>query len=365
MDMENPVTDMDMVKRMSNDIPKAEERFVDDEPLVSVVIPVYNVSCYLPQCLESVILQTYRNLEILIIDDGSTDDSGSICDRYVKGDDRIRVFHTPNKGIASARNLGLENVNGQYISFVDSDDWMGPHAIETLLRAAKRTGSDIVDARYFVEYVGNTVNSTAGTKYSHTFQGEAIMTAFAEGWIDNMVWNKLYRAECFTDVRFPVGRTYEDVAVVWKLLKNPADHAGTVTALSDELFHYRIRKGSISNNWTPQNTRDSWIMYGTKFEILSDHPEKPLAECFRPIYRMWRSYHGYSKEEKAEVKELVLEMQAFSKKHFFTIMKGNYSAFTKLTCLLSQSRSAPAMWIGYYAGNFKKVFKDRKYKMFD
>ena len=355
----------DMVKRLSNDTPKASEGFVNDEPLVSVVMPVYNVSRYLPQCLESVILQTYRNLEIIIIDDGSTDDSGDICERYAKRDNRIHVFHSPNRGLASARNLGLKNTRGQYISFVDSDDWIEPHAIETLLKTAKITGSDIIDARSCAEYAGNTIHSQAKTKYSHTFHGQDILPAFAEGWIDNMVWNKLYRAECFTDVRFPVGRTYEDVAIVWKLLKDLADHAGIATVLSDELFHYRIRKGSISNSWTPKNTRDSWTMYGTKFEVLSDYPEKPLAECFRPIYRMWRSYHGYSKEEKAEVKDLVLEMQAFSKKHFHTIMKGDYSNFTKLTCLLSQSKSAPAMWIGYYLGNFKKVFKDRKYKMFD
>ena len=365
MAMENPVMVTDTEKRMNKDITKASEEFVNDAPLVSVVIPVYNVSRYLPQCLDSVISQTYRDLEILIIDDGSADDSGDICDRYAKRDDRIHVFHTPNGGVASARNLGLDNAGGQYISFIDSDDWIEPHAIETLLRAAKLTESDTIDARYCVEYVGNTVHNPAGAKYSHTFHGGAILSAYAEGWIDNLVWNKLYRAECFTDFRFPVGQTYEDVAVVWKLMKNLTDNAGIVTALSDELFHYRIRKGSISNTWSPQNTKDSWMTYGDKFELLSDYPEKPLAECFRPIYRLWRSYHGYSKEEKAEVKELVLEMQAFSKKHFHTIMKGNYSNFTKLTCLLSQSKSAPAMWIGYYLGNFKKVFKDRKYRMFD
>lgn len=158
MAMENPVMVTATEKRMNKDITKASEEFVNDAPLVSVVIPVYNVSRYLPQCLDSVISQTYRNLEILIVDDGSTDDSGDICDRYANGDDRIRVFHTPNGGIASARNLALENVKGQYISFLDSDDWIERHAIETLLRAARLTESDIVDARYYIEYMGNTVN---------------------------------------------------------------------------------------------------------------------------------------------------------------------------------------------------------------
>ena len=106
------------------------DRYTTNERLVSVIIPVYNVSRYLPQCFDSVTSQTYRNLEIIVIDDGSTDDSGIICDQYAEKDDRIHVIHTDNRGLASARNLGLENVSGEYISFIDSDDWIEPHAID-------------------------------------------------------------------------------------------------------------------------------------------------------------------------------------------------------------------------------------------
>ena len=124
------------------------EGFNTDDPLVSVIIPVYNVSRYLLQCLDSVISQTWRNLEIIIIDDGSTDGSGRICDQYADRDDRIKVIHSPNRGLSAARNLGLENLKGQYIAFVDSDDLIEPHAIETLIRTALLTESHIVTAGF-------------------------------------------------------------------------------------------------------------------------------------------------------------------------------------------------------------------------
>ena len=136
---------------------------IPDEPLVSVIIPVYNVSRYLPKCLDSVISQTWRNLEIIVIDDGSTDGSGSICDQYAKRDDRIKVIHSPNRGLSSARNLGLDNLRGQFISFIDSDDWIEPDAVETLVKAALLTGSYIVTAGFCHEYVGKTVHTSTRT----------------------------------------------------------------------------------------------------------------------------------------------------------------------------------------------------------
>ena len=110
--------------------------YIEKKPLVSVIIPVYNVSRYLPQCLDSVTSQTYQNLEIVIVDDGSTDGSGSICAHYAERDDRILLIRSENKGLASARNLGLGSICGEYISFIDSDDWVEPHMIEKLLEAA-------------------------------------------------------------------------------------------------------------------------------------------------------------------------------------------------------------------------------------
>ena len=109
--------------------------------MISVIVPVYNVELYLRKCLNSVVNQTYRDLEILIIDDGSTDGSGEICDEYRK-DERVRVFHTDNRGLSCARNLGLDNATGEWIGFVDSDDWIEPDMYEVLIRRAEETGAD-------------------------------------------------------------------------------------------------------------------------------------------------------------------------------------------------------------------------------
>ena len=339
--------------------------YITSEPLVSIIIPVYNVSRYLPQCFDSVTSQTYRNLEIIVIDDGSTDDSGSICDQYAEKDDRIHVIHTDNRGLASARNLGLENVSGEYISFIDSDDWIEPQTIEMFIRGALETEADIVNARYCSEYMGRTIHSSIEKVYSYIYFGQDILSAFAEGKFGNVVWNKFYRAECFRDIRFPDGHNYEDIAVVWKIMKNLAESGGMVTALSDELIHYRVRKNSISHTYMLNNVTDSWNAYLAKYEALPDYQDKLLVECFRPIRRMWMNYCSYSKEDKVEAQKIIQEMHSFSKKNFHRVMKGNYSKQMKLFCILTQSRSAATMWIGYCGGKLRRVLKGGKYKMFD
>ena len=350
---------------MTGNTLRAAEGFPTNDLLVSVIIPVYNVSRYLPQCFDSVTSQTYRNLEIIVIDDGSTDDSGSICDQYAEKDNRIHVIHTDNRGLASARNLGLENVSGEYISFIDSDDWIEPQTIETFIGAALATEADIVNARYYTEYVGRTVHRPTRKEDSHIYLGQDILSAYAEGKFGNVVWNKFYRAECFRDIRFPDGHNYEDVAIIWKLMKNLAESGGVVTALSDELIHFRIRTSSISHTCTFKNVVDSWNAFIAKYKALPDYRDKLLVECFGSIGRMWMNYCSYSKEDKAEAQKIIQEMHSFSKKNFHRVMKGNYPNLTKMSCILTQSRSAPAMWIGFCGGKLRRVLKDRKYKMFD
>ena len=119
--------------------------------MISVIVPVYNVKPYLRKCLDSIINQSYRDLEILIIDDGSTDGSGDICDEYRK-DDRIKVFHTENRGLSAARNLGLDSASGDWIGFVDSDDWIEPDMYEVLIRKGEETGADVVECGSLFEY---------------------------------------------------------------------------------------------------------------------------------------------------------------------------------------------------------------------
>ena len=351
--------------RMECEIQMDSIEYIEKTPLVSVIIPVYNVSRYLPQCLDSVTGQTYQNLEIVIVDDESTDGSGSICAHYAERDDRIRLIRSENRGISSARNRGLEKISGTFIAFLDSDDWIEPHTIETLVRAARQTDADIVVANRSFEYVGKTIRSDVRSKRAHTYYEQDILGAFAEGKFRDIVWNKLYASACFGSTRFPEGHTYEDVCVTWKLMKSLAENGGAVTVLGEELFHHRVRKSSISHTWTVNNIRSSWRAYLAKYRALPDYQEQLLPQCIESITRMWISYPGYSKKEKENAQKTIREMQAFSKKNIFRIMRGNYSKSVKMTCLLSQTRSLPAMWIAIWENKLRQVLEAEHYILFD
>lgn len=334
-------------------------------PLVSVVIPVYNVSRYLPQCMDSVIRQTYRNMEIILVDDGSTDGSGRICDEYAQRDARVCVVHSLNKGLASARNLGLDHIRGEYISFVDSDDWIEPHTIETLISTAINTGADIAVAGRCSEYIGKTVSTQKKDYDIKVFQGEEILEAYAKGVFYDVVWNKLYCRECFDRITFPDGHNYEDVFTTPSLLGDAAEQGKKVAAVSEELFHFRMRKSSITHTYSLGNLVDCWEAYHRKFEVMPEYKELLLSSCYMAIGRMWRTYCGLSREERAEAASVVRKMQELSREQFLLVMKGNYSRITKLICLVSQSRAAVVLWGCYFWGRGCSLNRNAKYRLFE
>ncbi|MDO5139834.1 MAG: glycosyltransferase family 2 protein, partial [Oscillospiraceae bacterium] len=131
----------------------------EGRPLLSLIIPVYNVRPYLAECLDSAVSQTLKDMEIVIVDDGSTDGCGQICDSYAACDERVTVCHTENKGLAAARNYGLDRICGKYVAFLDSDDWLEDDALQKLLEAIERHGADIAVCSFANEYDGKTVPS--------------------------------------------------------------------------------------------------------------------------------------------------------------------------------------------------------------
>ena len=247
--------------------------------LISVIIPVYNVREYLPQCLDSVIRQTYQNIEILVVDDGSTDGSLLICDEFAGKDPRIRVIRAVHGGISAARNIGIENANGVYLTFFDGDDWMEPDAIDTYVRIAKQTGADISCIGSSTEYVdrthhpkiglptdvGETVELDDGRKV-RVFRGGDVLTAYVNSQFREVVWNKMFRAEVFAGIRFAEGRTYEDVDLTWRIMKNLAESGGTAAVLSDELIHSRMRRSSITHTHSLKNIMDHWLAQYGRYE---------------------------------------------------------------------------------------------------
>ena len=339
----------------------------EGDPLVSIIIPVYNVSHYLPQCLESVIHQTYQNIEIIIVDDGSTDDSKDICDQYANNDNRIRVIHTDNKGLASARNLGVDNAAGTYLSFIDSDDWMELHTIHTLVKAAEQMTADIVCAKRCLEYVGKTVHSQGDRERVQVFHGEEIISAYVSGVFRDVVWNKLYRADRFAQIRFPDGHNYEDAFTTWKRMKKLSDEGGTVVAISEELFHFRVRKSSITHTVKIQTLMDCWNACCERNEGLPEYQEKLTASCYGAILIMWINYGSLSREEKKIAKRTILEMSKYSKAMFHHAIKGDNSWIIKMISILSLTSSPLALWICYSGGKLYRslIMKRKGHVMFD
>ena len=213
---------------------------------VSIIVPVYNTAAYLDKCVESIASQTYKNLEVLLIDDGATDGSGKLCDRWAEKDSRIRVIHKENGGLSDARNAGLERATGDYIAFVDSDDHITADMIEKLLRALLSADADMSICNCLQVYEDGTPLPEAEEGQiirDEVLSGFAVIEKMPEemGFLYHIAWNKLYRKELFAEVRFPKGKLCEDVFIAHRLLAQ----CGKVACISDSCYYYVQRTGSI------------------------------------------------------------------------------------------------------------------------
>lgn len=209
---------------------------------ISIVVPVYNVSQYIRQCLDSIVKQTYTNLEIILVDDGSTDDSGDICDEYAKNDIRIKVIHKENGGISSARNAGIKNATGKYIGFVDSDDWIDINMYSKLYKNIKNENAQISCCNRLLVY-SNVQKKYGTTSYYEVMNSKrAIELMCTYGYIGMSVYTKLYERELFNKIEFPIGKKSEDVFIIYKLV----DKASTIVYDATPLYYYRQRTGSIT-----------------------------------------------------------------------------------------------------------------------
>jgi len=332
--------------------------------MISVVVPVYNVEAYLPECLDSILNQTYRDIEIILVDDGSTDRCGEICDEYARRDARIRVFHTNNRGLAVARNLGLEHVRGSYVSFIDSDDWIEPDSMEKLLNAVVQYNADIAVGKVCREYIGHSDKFQKEEGGIRIDRGEAILSAYINGQYKTYVWNKLYHANCFEDIQFPVGCNYEDVSTTWRLMKKLSCNGGVVVVLAETLFHYRIRKSSIAHTKSLKNIVDYWRAHHDKFERLPDYRKKLLPSCIIAIGRMWAHYYSFSQDEKLQASEPMTKMQSFINEHFHSVIRGDYNYMIKAICILCRFRSPLVMWLCHWGNRLRRAIMKIEGKMY-
>ncbi|MBR6308413.1 MAG: glycosyltransferase family 2 protein [Lachnospiraceae bacterium] len=210
--------------------------------LITVVIPVYNVKPYLEECFLSVINQSYSCLDIVVIDDGSTDGSGKVCDEWGEKDSRIRVIHQANSGLSAARNAGIDAAGGQYIAFLDSDDYYETDTIKDLYNCAQRNNADmVVGCGRWVSEEGNPLDERSYNGSERILSKEEFWGLFCDQQDFVVAWSKLYKKELFDTVRFPEGQINEDFGIA----RFVVDNANQIVYLNKSVYNYRIRQGSI------------------------------------------------------------------------------------------------------------------------
>ena len=281
--------------------------------MISVIVPVYKVEKYLNRCINSIINQTYRDLEIILVDDGSPDRCGEICDEYALKDNRIKVLHKENNGQSSARNAGLDIATGNYITFVDSDDWIEPQTYTLMLLAIQNNDCDIAICGHRIAYDENPTlnNFSADTQLLNS--EELLQEIF--GKLNNAAWNKLYRKELIGDLRFPIGFAHgEDLIFNLNYLKNCK--SGVIN--NTPLYNYFVRADSVTNSNFNNKKIAEITSKDMAFKIVKElYPsqiENAQKYCFRARMNLIRSIHK-AKQEKNHL-DLLNEINTYITDNF-------------------------------------------------
>ena len=215
--------------------------------LVSIIIPIYNVEKYLEQCIKSLINQTYRNLEIILINDGSTDKSTKICEKYKNQDNRIVFINKKNGGSASAKNEGLKIAKGDYITFVDSDDFIEPDMIEYMVNTIKKYNSDIIQCS-FTNLYKNTERFKQDKIVEQKISSKDFLELFLKKWDSSLFWNKLFKREVIENVFFKEGRCIDDEFFTYKCVIN----SKSIVTSNKIVYNYRMRKSGVMKSESSQ-----------------------------------------------------------------------------------------------------------------
>ena len=271
--------------------------------LISVVVPVYGTEKYLDVCLESLVRQTYGRLEIILVDDGSPDACPAICDRWAERDKRIKVIHKDNGGLSDARNCGLKETHGEYVIFIDSDDWVEENMLEVLLGNALEHDVDIVNCQ-FVGEADRTKSTKLPPRYPSMMKTgrEGLLLLNKDKIVTNHVWRNLFRKELLRDIAFPKGKNFEDIHVMHEIFFK----SQKILFIGDVLYHYFINPDGIVKNKNEKNSRDYLEAWMRRELFLQENMPEALEEyrkhMFRCFYSEWRyaKKHYETGEEKSD-----------------------------------------------------------------
>lgn len=294
-----------------------------ENSLISVIVPVYNTEKYLTECVESIISQTYRNLEIILVDDGSTDLSGSICNSFAEKDSRIIVIHQKNVGLSAARNRGLDECHGEFVAFVDSDDIIPPDAMTNLMKIHSETAADLVIGGYYGIGTAGYVrwNIIPGGVKTYTGTGFLTDPAAQNGIPVILVWGKLYSKELWDGIRFPIGQRFEDSWIMPEILHK----AKSVATCPQAVYRYYERESSI---------------------VHSENDNKKMTErlnLFRHLTDFYGS-NGYKNNRLKSMSNYLNHFLIFTKEHGFTpdkSQKALFSSYFKKAIFSLPSKALP------------------------
>lgn len=255
------------------------------EALISVIIPVYNIESSLPRCIDSVLNQTYSNLEIILVDDGSTDSSGEICDNYAKKDNRIIVIHKENGGISTARNAGLERVTGEYIMLLDSDDFIPIYAIEKMYTRIMADDSDMVMGKHVDWYEDGKEDGAFCEWFNDGIiaKDEVFKKMGTDNYYPVSVWGKLYKKCMFDGIEFPSLRCGEDLWVFCSIIKK----CEKISILDEKIYYYYQRSDSVTHKKSEKIKYDELVasLYAANFLYNNSYKSSAIYWYQRSIFK--------------------------------------------------------------------------------
>lgn len=280
--------------------------------LISVIVPIYNVENYLDKCIESICAQKYQKLQIILVDDGSQDRCGEICEQWKERDARIQVLHKENGGLSDARNAGMAVAKGEYIGFVDSDDWIEENMYLELLKLLNTYKADIAICNkreiFSDKYEREHENAEEISVWN---QKQAMRELVKNEKISSHVWNKLYKRELFDGIQFEVGKAYEDVYIMHEIF----GHAKTVVNTSKKYYNYLQRSTSILGDMNLRKQIDLYWGYRRRYDYLADrYPELRQDLSVHMYYVLWGIIQNALDYDYGQVKRVVKDYNALENK---------------------------------------------------
>ena len=286
------------------------------QPIISVIVPVYKVEEYLDECVKTIVDQTYTRMEIILVDDGSPDRCPQMCDEWAKRDSRIKVIHKANGGLSDARNAGLDICTGDYIAFVDSDDWIKPDMYQKMLEAIEEENADLCACNIISCYPNREV-AWGAKEYIVGDSEKMLDLIYSDSIFPVCAWNKLYRRKLWEDFRFPVGKICEDAFTTYLLV----DKADRIVQITEPLYCYRIRPESIMTSSFSRKSMDEEEAWRNNYEFVKKHYPRIRRKVFTFYLQSVRVliYRINEKERSQYHKEYVFLRNIMKKNLFFML----------------------------------------------